>query len=94
MSIMHQTNHSYSLHHNVTGYACGVLKYSGPSRISNNINLHFYLIVVLFNVQRNADSTFDKSQLHHNVTSHHNVSQSRYSVDRQHKVFWVIENCL
>jgi hypothetical protein len=39
----------------------GNVKYSGLSQIPYNIDLHYYLIVVLFNVQQNADNALHKS---------------------------------
>ena len=40
----------------------GNMKYYGSSPICYHIDLHFYLIVVLFNVQQNADNVFIKSR--------------------------------
>jgi len=48
----------------------GNMKYSGSSQISYNIDLYFHLIVVLFNVQQNADDVLDASQLPYPVTGH------------------------
>ena len=44
------------------------MKYSGSSQISNNLDLYFYLIVALFNVQQNADNALEASRLPYTVT--------------------------